>query len=33
VKRRGGTDRTSCGPFALAMDLGERKSPSSDSDL
>jgi Putative membrane protein insertion efficiency factor len=33
VKRRGGTDRTSCGPFALANDLGERKSPSSDSDL
>ncbi len=28
-----GTDRTSCGPFALVVDLGERKSPSSDPDL
>jgi len=27
VKARGGTDRTLCGPFALAMYLGERKSP------
>src|SRR6185295_4332619 len=33
AKRRGGTDRTSCGPFTLAMCLGERKSPSSVSDL
>jgi hypothetical protein len=33
VKGRRGTDRTSCGPFALIMDLGERKSPSSASDL
>jgi hypothetical protein len=33
AKRRRGTDHTSCGPFALAMDLGERKSPSSASDL
>jgi len=33
VKRRGGTDRTSCGPFALAMGRGERKSPYSVSDL
>jgi hypothetical protein len=23
----GGTHRTSCGPFARSMDLGERKSP------
>jgi hypothetical protein len=29
VKGRGGTYRTSCGPFALTMGLGERKSPSS----
>ena len=28
VKARGGTNRTSCGPFALVMSLGERKSPS-----
>ena len=27
ARRRGGTDRTLCGPFALAMGLGERKSP------
>jgi hypothetical protein len=27
VKTRGGTYRTSCGPFALAMGRGERKSP------
>ena len=33
VKGRGGTDRTSCEPFALVMDLGERKTPSSDSGL
>ena len=33
MKMRGGTYRTSCGPFALAMYLGERKSPSSVSDL
>ena len=33
VKARGGTYRTSCGPFALAMGLGERKIPSSVSDL
>ena len=26
-------NRTSCGPFALAMDLEERKNPSSASDL
>ena len=25
AKRRGGTDRTSCGPFALVMDLSERR--------
>ena len=30
---RGGTDRTSCGPFARRMDLGERKSPSRASDF
>ena len=29
VKGRGGTYRTSCGPFALTMGLGERKTPSS----
>jgi len=29
----GGTNRTSCEPFALAIDLGERKSPSNASDL
>ena len=29
MKTRGGTYRTSCGPFALPMVLGERKSPSS----
>src|SRR5580765_2316815 len=28
VKARGGTNRTSCGPFVPRMDLGERKSPS-----
>src|SRR3979411_106239 len=33
AKRRGGTNRTSCGPFAPRMDLGERISPSSTSDL
>ena len=33
VKGRGGTNRTSCGPFAPRMDLGERKSPFSASDL
>ena len=33
VKTRGGTYRTSCGPFALAMGLGERKIPYSASDL
>jgi hypothetical protein len=33
AKRRGGTYRTSCEPFALGMDLGERKSPASNSDL
>ena len=33
VKGRGGTDRTSCEPFALVMDLGERKSPLSVSDF
>ncbi len=33
VKGRGGTDRTSCGPFAPRMDLGERKDPFSLSDL
>jgi hypothetical protein len=33
VKGRGGTNRTSCGPFAPRMNLGERKSPSSASDL
>jgi hypothetical protein len=33
AKRRGGTYRTSCGPFALVMGLGERKSPTSTSDL
>jgi len=27
VKGRGGTNRTSCGPFALIIDLGERKNP------
>ena len=32
AKRRGGTYRTLCGPFALAMGLGERKSPYSVSD-
>jgi hypothetical protein len=33
AKRRGATYRTSCGPFALRMNLGERKSPSSNSDV
>jgi hypothetical protein len=33
VKRRGGTYRTSCGPFALLMNLGERKGPSSNFDI
>src|SRR6267143_2306434 len=33
AKRRGGTYRTSCGPFALAMGPGERKGPYSVSDL
>src|ERR1041384_6288632 len=33
VRTRGGTNRTSCGPFALIIDLGERKTPSSASDL
>jgi hypothetical protein len=33
VKGRGGTDHTLCGPFAPRMDLGERESPSSASDL
>jgi hypothetical protein len=28
VKAQRGTNRNSCGPFALAMSLGERKSPS-----
>src|SRR5262245_15269953 len=32
-KGQGGTIRTSCGPFALTKDFGERKSPSSASDL
>ena len=32
-KRRGGTDRTSCGPFALTMDLDERIRPYSASDI
>ena len=27
AKRRGGTYRTSCGPFAIIIGLGERKSP------
>ena len=31
--RRGGTYLTSCGPFALLMDHGERISPSSVSDF
>ena len=26
-------NRTLCGPFALRMDLGEQKSPSSDSEI
>ena len=33
AKRRGGTYRTSCGPFALRTDLGDRKSPASNSNL
>ena len=33
AKGRGGTYRTSCGPFALAKGLGERKDPFSYSDL
>ena len=33
AKRRGGTNRASCGPFSYAIDLGERKSPASTSDL
>src|SRR5207244_533515 len=33
AKRRGGTYRTSCGPFALQMDLGEQISRSSVCDL
>jgi len=33
AKRRGGTYRPSCGPFALATGLGERESPYSVSDL
>src|SRR6185295_7987648 len=33
AKPRGGTHRTSCGPFALIRELGERKTPSSASDL
>jgi hypothetical protein len=33
VKARGGTNRTSCGPFALVIGLGERKSSYSGSDL
>jgi hypothetical protein len=33
VKGRGGTDPTSCGPFASRIGLGERKSSSNDSDL
>jgi hypothetical protein len=33
VKSRGGTNRTSCGPFALATDLGERKNPLSPSQV
>ena len=33
MKGRGGTDPTSCGPFASRIGLGERKSSSSDSDL
>ena len=33
VKGRGGTDLTSCEPFALNMGLGERRSPSSNSDV
>ena len=33
VKAQGGTYRTSCGPFAFAMGLGERKDPFSYSDL
>ena len=33
VETGGGTDRTLCGPFAGTMDLGERKNPSSTSDL
>jgi len=33
AKTRGGTNRTSCGPFALIIDLGERKIPFSDSDI
>jgi len=33
AKRRGGTFRTSCGPFAIRMNPGERISPSSSSDI
>jgi hypothetical protein len=33
ANRRRGTDRTSCEPFAPTLDLGERKNPSSTSDL
>ena len=33
VKSRGGTNLTSCEPFAPRIDLGERKSPSSNSDI
>jgi len=33
AKGRGGTNRTSCEPFAPWMVLGERKSPSTDLDL
>jgi hypothetical protein len=33
VKARGGTNRTSCGPFVSRMDFGERKIPSSVSDI
>jgi hypothetical protein len=33
AKWRGRTDRTSCEPFARYMDFGERKIPSSASDI
>ena len=33
AKRRGGTNRTSCEPFALAIDFSERKSSSSNSEI